>query len=495
MTDKISFPARLRQLATDDPARPVLIFSPITGPEETLTYKELDRASDRASHLFAERGVGPDSTVVIGLRNCPAHYVATWAAWKVGALVLPLSASLPPGEREGLLDLADAAAVVADWDLPGAIPEADIWARGHSEEPLPDVIPHPGKSIGSGGSTGRSKIIIDPNPLTCEPGVVPMGLEDLGLRLRQVQLIPGPLYHNSPFGWGSLLGIPAQHTLVLMERFDAARAVDLIERHRVNFVLVVPTMMRRILQLPGIQDRDLSSMQSTVHTAAPCPPWVKEQWIDLVGAEKVFEGFGATEAVGTTWIRGDEWLEHHGSVGRPRECDLKVLDETGHEVPAGTVGEIFMRPHAAGPTYVYRGSAPAKSTDDGFQSVGDLGWVDEEGYLYVADRRTDMIISGGANIYPAEVEAALVQHPEVDDVAVIGLPDDDLGRRVHAVIRPRILSAPPSIGDLKRHSENQLARSKVPRSWEFVSELPRNDMGKIRRSALLAEREQTVQAT
>jgi bile acid-coenzyme A ligase len=307
------------------------------------------------------------------------------------------------------------------------------------------------------------------------------------MRIGQVQLIAGPLYHNSPFSWGPI-GLFEEHTLVVMERFDAARAVDLIERHRVNFGFLVPTMMKRILDLPGLRREAFASVHAFFHTAAPCPSWLKRAWIDLLGPERLYEAYGATEAVGSTVIRGDEWLEHPGSVGRPQDCDLRILDEDGRDVPAGQVGEIYMRPRAAGPTYRYLGSPPAAATPDGYVSVGDMGWVDGEGYLYLADRRVDLVIVGGANVYPAEVEAALLQHPQVQDVAVIGLPDADRGKRVHAVIQPRDPQAPPAVDALDAHCRTRLAPYKVPRSYEFLAALPRDESGKIRRSALVAER-------
>ncbi len=178
------------------------------------------------------------------------------------------------------------------------------------------------------------------------------------------------------------------------------RVVDAIERHKVNFGFLAPTMMQRIVRLPDVQERDFSSVEAFFHTAAPCPPWLKRAWIDLIGPEKLYEGFGATEAVGSCRIRGDEWLEHPGSLGRPVNCDLAILDEDWQPVPTGEVGEIFMRPHSEKPTYSYIGSDPARTTPDGFVSVGDMGWVDDEGYLFLADRRTDLIITGGANVYP-----------------------------------------------------------------------------------------------
>jgi bile acid-coenzyme A ligase len=298
------------------------------------------------------------------------------------------------------------------------------------------------------------------------------------------------LHHNFGNGW-LMIGLFEDHCLVLMERFDAARAVDLVERHGVTFMSLVPTMMQRILRLPDLAARDFSTVESVLHTAAPCPAWVKDGWIELVGAERVHEVFGATEGFGMCIIHGHEWLEHRGSVGRPVGCEVRILDDDRHEVPAGVVGEIFMRPlgmipneGAGAATYI--GSPPATATSDGFLSVGDLGWVDDDGWLFVADRRTDLVITGGANVYPAEVEAALSEHPGVRDVAVIGRPDDDLGKAVHAVVEPADPADPPLAEELKAFCRERLDGYKVPRTIEFVDELPRDEAGKIRRSALVA---------
>jgi bile acid-coenzyme A ligase len=280
---------------------------------------------------------------------------------------------------------------------------------------------------------------------------------------------------------------------ILLERFDAAQVADVIERYRVHCGTLVPTMMFRLARLPGIEGRDFSSIVSIYHGGAACAPWLKRKWIDLIGAEKLYEGFGSTEAVGETLIRGDEWLQHPGSVGRGVYCDIRILGPDREDVPAGVVGEIFMR-WKGGPrrTYRYVGQPQAETTPDGFASVGDLGWLDADGYLYVADRRTDMIISGGANIYPAEVEAALLQHPAIGDVAVIGLPDEEWGKRVHAIVVPAGPGDPPTSAALDTHCRSLIARYKVPKSYEFVPELPRNDVGKIRKSDLVAARAGTA---
>ena len=489
--DAISYGRRLGDLARERPDALALVFARRDGTERRHSWRELDRASNRIARLLATHGLGQGDWLVIGLFNRPEHALATLAGWKLGACVLPLSARLPPAERDGLLALADPALVLADWE-PAGRPQlglADLdRARGLDPGPLPDRISHPGKAVGSGGSTGRPKIIIDPRPWAAEPGDTFRGLGGrVGMSEGQNVLIPGPLYHNAPYCW-SHWALFEGSTVVLMERFDAELALDLLERHRIGWTTLVPTMMLRMARVEGFEERDLSALEGLMHTAAPCPAWVKRRWMDLVGPDKVFEAFGATEAIGTTIIRGDEWLAHEGSVGRPVGCEVRVLDEAGRDLPTGEVGELYFRlASGAPPDYEYRGSPPAPVTPDGFVTVGDLGWVDEEGYVFPADRRTDLIISGGANIYPREVEAILTEHPQVRDVAVIGLPDDEWSQRVHAVILAVEGTSPPT-AELEAFCRSRLVSYKVPKSFELIPDFPRDESGKIRRATLTAAR-------
>jgi bile acid-coenzyme A ligase len=260
--------------------------------------------------------------------------------------------------------------------------------------------------------------------------------------------------------------------------------LELIERHRIAYALFVPTMMQRIWRLPEAErDRfDLSSLATVMCSGAPSPAWLKRAWIEWLGPERIVEAYGGTERIAGTQITGVEWLAHPGSVGRPTGGrKVKVLGEDGRELPPGETGEVFMMPaQGPGTTYRYIG-AEAKPTSDGWESLGDLGWVDEDGYLYLVDRKTDMIVTGGANVYPAEVEAAIDAFPAVRSSAVIGLPDDDLGQRVHAIV-----DAPEGIDDgvLRAHLSEHLVPYKIPRSFEVVEQPLRDDAGKVRRSAL-----------
>jgi bile acid-coenzyme A ligase len=487
----ISFGRRLAEQAALHPARVAITFVQSDGSEDLLDWAGLDAWANRAARLLASHGAGPGATVCIALPNSLEHFAAALGAWRCGACTLPMSPRMPAHEFDAMTGLLDRRLVIADREGATLDRAAVSALRGEgaiSAAPLPDVIPHPGKAIGSGGSTGRPKIIMDPRPHARVPGEIG-DLARIGFRSHDVQLVAGPLYHNTPFVW-SHLGLFEGHHLVVLERFDAARCVDLIELHRCGFAFLAPTMMVRIARLPGIAERDLSSLHAVFQTAAACPAWLKRTWIGLVGPERVFEAYGSSEALGATRITGTEWLAHPGSVGRadPAVCDLRILDAELREVSAGTVGEVFFRPRCHPlPTYEYVGADPARSTPDGFAGVGDLGYVDEEGYLFLVDRRVDMIVTGGANVYTAEVEAALTEHPAVGDAAVIGLTDDEWGRRVHAVIEPA--GAAPSEAELAAWLRQRLTPYKLPKSYEFVAALPRDPSGKIRRSAMVAERE------
>jgi bile acid-coenzyme A ligase len=481
--------ARLSELTTEHPERDAIIFAPQQGPERSISWRELDRHSNQIARLLADLGTSNESIVVVGVWNCPEHFLVTYGAWKLGALVLPLRAILPAFERDQILELANPAVVFADWDdLPyPTLRPAELHgsAAEYSDEPLPNVYPHPGKAIASGGSTGRSKIIID---RTWDPTTAMTG-RSLGMEYGQIQLVAAPLYHNSPM-LISHGGLMTDHTLVVMERFNAEQAVEHIERRRISYFYFPPILMRRLALLPGIEERDLSSIEAMHSSAAPCPPWLKRRWIELIGAEKVHEVYGSTEGIGATIVRGDEWLDHPGTIGRPAGCELKILDENGNELPPGEVGEIFTRTtNPKGRTFEYVGAPPIKTSPDDFASVGDLGWLDEDGYLYLADRRIDMIVSGGANVYPAEVEAALSDHPGLADIVVVGVPDEEWGRRVHAIVQPTDPCNPPDVQELDARIRLRLASYKAPKTYEFVTELPRNEAGKIRRTQLVTERE------
>ena len=314
--------------------------------------------------------------------------------------------------------------------------------------------------------------------------------ETLGLGSGSVQLVPGPLFHNAPF-ITSCQGLLRGATLVVMKRFDPVAMLKLIEQYRVTWIQVVPTMLQRVWRLADEDrlSRDVSSLQVVFSTGGPFPAWLKEAWAGWIGPDKLLEAYGSSEQYGgSTLVTGEEALRKPGTVGRPRYGPPRIVDEDGRQVGIGEVGLIYFQ-RLQEPNYHYLGAE--SQIVDGWETLGDMGYVDEDGYLFLADRRVDMIITGGENVFPAEVEASLDQHPDVRSSVVIGLPDDDLGQRVHAIVdigRHDGTTADVGQADLVAFLADRIVRYKIPRTVELVSEPLRTDAGKVRRSQLRDER-------
>jgi bile acid-coenzyme A ligase len=493
-----SFGSRIAGLADAHPEKLALAFMASDGREELVDWRTLDQRANQMARLLGEAGAGPGTTVTLAIPNSPTHVTAAIAAWRVGACVLPVRADVPSWERRRLLDLARPEVVVGDWEEAG---DSRLYPRELEAsvdlpaEPLDDRVADPFLAITSSGSSGLPKLIVSLEPGLYDPDATTyQTAAAMGSAGEEVQLVPTALYHTNGFRIAHS-GLQRDETVVLMERFDAARAVELIERHRVTRVTMAPIMLLRISRLPGIEKRDLSSLRSVLQGAAPCPPWLVRWWIERLGAEKFFIAYGASERIGVTMIRGDEWLRRPGSVGRGMRTDIRILGEDGAELPPGEIGDVYMRQsYAGGPTFRYVGAPPPPATPDGFLTVGDLGKLDEDGYLYLVDRRTDMIVTGGANVFPAEVEAALLEHPSVADVAVVGVADPEWGRRVEAVVEPTDPRNPPSEGDLKAHCKVRLASYKVPKRFHAVGRLARGETGKINRAEIARSLEDPARA-
>ncbi len=474
----VPYGRRVTDLAAEAPDAPAFVFE-----ERVLTLGALEHSANRRAREFARRGVSAGAVVTLVLPNGFEWLENCLAIWKLGAVPNPLSSRLPQRERDAILERANPALIVgldaAEAGGRPSVPAGFEPDAALSDAPLPDATPPHERALASGGSTGAPKLILPRNPGLYDPEA-PSAL----FKARAAVLVPGPLYHAVPFS-AAWQGVFGGAVVVLMRRFDASECLALIEKHRIDRVHFVPTMMQRIWKLPDAErrSRDVSSLEFVMTGSAPCPAWVMRAFIEWLGPDVMHESFGPSERIGGTFITGREWLAHPGSVGRPMgNAQLRILDpETLEDMPAGEIGEIFMLPQSGpGSTYRYVG-ANARRTADGWESVGDMGRFDGDGYLYLGDRRSDMILSGGRNIYPAEVEAALDEHPTVRSSCVIGLPDDDLGNRVHALVE---LAHEVSDAELRAHVAERLVHYKVPKSFERVSEPLRDDAGKVRRSGL-----------
>jgi bile acid-coenzyme A ligase len=486
-SEPVSYGRRLSQIRAERPDDSAFVFVSQGGEERDVSWRELDEASNRVARLLGDRGIGPGSTVVTALPNSVAHVVAMYGAWKTGACVLPLRWDLPEWERERVLEVARPSLVIGEWEPVTApvLRPTELEAPDYSSAEVPDRVASPARAIATSGSTGTPKIIVLRDPGVAIPGggTGPAG-KFLGHHDGQVQLVPAPLYHANGF-YVLQFGLFGAQRIILMERFVAELAIELIERHRVNTFAGVTIMLQRMARVPGVEDRDLSSLESVLHGGAPLPEWVARRWMELIGPSHFFVSYGSSENAGIALANGEQWLAHPGTVGHPFLCTARIVDDGGAHLPPGQVGEIYLRwDEQSGTSFEYSGEAKARRTADGFSSLGDLGWMDDDGFLFLADRRTDMIISGGANIYPAEVEAALSEHPDVVDVAVIGVPDPEWGSRVHAVVQLRPDGPAPTTEDLRDHCRHRLAAYKVPKTVEFTAQLPRSAAGKLRRTSL-----------
>jgi bile acid-coenzyme A ligase len=483
MSDQQSLGARARELAQERPDEVAVRHVAIDGREIKATWAEVDRRSDQLAGALAERGLGTGDRLGLGVRNSIEFVLCTLAAWKLGATPVPIRWDLPEWEFSRLREVVDAKVFLDAGDM--------AWIRATDTRPvpeLPDVFAPSDVGICSSGSTGTPKIIVSHRQgVYLDVLATPMMQNWRAVERPQTILVLAPMYHTNGFSTQyTLLG---GDRLVIMEKFDAARVVDVIERHRISTFTATPTMLQRIADLPGVDDRDLSSIDWILQGAAPMPRSLVHRWIALIGAARIIMAYGMTESIGLTVLRGDEWLDHEGSVGRGfRGTEVRILDDAQRDVAVGEIGDIYLRnPLYGGSEYL--GEAPAmRGTDDGFFTVGDLGSVDADGYVYLVDRRVDVIITGGANVFPSEVEAALIDHPQIGDVVVIGLSDPEWGRRVHAIVAPSAHGARPTADDVIAYAKGRLAAYKVPKTVEFVDEIPRSAATKVNRGRLIEAR-------
>jgi fatty-acyl-CoA synthase len=489
--------------AEHTPDKPAIVLAK---SGEVVTYAQLEDRSVRFARALRARGLNIGDHIAIVLENHRAFLEVTWAAQRSGLHYTAVNRHLRPSEVQYVLDDCGAVAIVSSaemaevvsvldtsrlrarisvaGDLPGFESYDEVIAS-ESSEPLPDEC-EGREMLYSSGTTGRPKGVHKPLPATplgdpsAPPVQIAQGLLATGAAEGAVYLSPAPLYHAAPLVF-SMSWQRLGATVVVMENFDPADCLDAIQRYRVTHGQFVPTMFVRMLRLPKEQreNYDVSSLRTVVHAAAPCPVAVKRQMIDWWGPI-IHEYYSGTEDIGTTYITPQEWLEHPGSVGRPmNECHIVGAD--GEEVPEGDEGIVYF---AGGRPFEYHND-PEKtasiSNEKGWRTLGDIGRLDADGYLYLTDRAAHMIISGGVNIYPQEAENVLAGHPDVADVAVIGVPDEEMGEAVKAVVQ---LTDPAQASDdtaaaLIAWCLGELASYKCPRSVDFVAELPRDPSGKL----------------
>ncbi|MGH9157554.1 MAG: AMP-binding protein [Acidimicrobiales bacterium] len=496
--------------AAAHPAKPAYVLG---GSGETVTYGQLDDASRRLARALHDRGMRTGGLLAIVLENSAAYLQVVWSAQRSGLYYTTVSPRLTPAEAAHILNDAGATALVTSTAqaalatalvplTPGIgtriVVGGPLPAHERIEDVLAGVSGDParpeteGRSmLYSSGTTGQPKGVRKPLP------GVPLGTPKVDVILgvgqmlydfddEMVLLSPAPLYHAAPL-WFSTAVTRAGGTVIIQERFDPSAFLRLVGDHRVTHTLVVPTMFVRLLRLPEAERAaaDLSSLRCCIHGAAPCPVAVKHQMIEWWGPI-VNEYYGATEGNGFVACTSDEWLARPGTVGQSLAGTIHVLDDDGRELPPGRPGTIYVQD---GPGFEYHND-PARTAgahnDRGWSTLGDVGYLDDEGWLFLTDRRAFTIISGGVNVYPQEAENTLISHPRVLDAAVFGIPDEDLGEVVHAVVQPvDMAEAGPDLADeLVAWCRGRLAGYKCPRAVDFDPALPRDQTGKLFKAGL-----------
>jgi acyl-CoA synthetase (AMP-forming)/AMP-acid ligase II len=490
----------------------------MAGSGFTQTFAELDAAANRLSRLLRSAGLHPGDHIALCMENHDRYLEVLWGCHYAGLVYTAASSRLTSGELAYILGdcgakafitskyVADQAAeIVRDTPgvelrlmLGGTIDDHDSYEEAtarQSSEPLADRVAG-NDMLYSSGTTGRPKGVMhtfDPQPLESTAMAVAQLLQLLfGATTDSIYLSPAPLYHAAPLRF-----CMAMHTLgctvVVMEHFDAEHYLQLVEDHRITHSQVVPTMFVRMMKLdPAVRaSYDVSSLQCVIHAAAPCPIPVKKGIIEWFGPV-IHEYYAGTEGNGFVYCNSEMWLAHEGTVGTPINCVVHICDDDGEEVPVGESGTIYFE---GGATFEYHNDAEKTKGSrhpKGWSTLGDVGYLDAANYLYLTDRKAYMIISGGVNIYPQEAENVLVTHPDVIDVAVFGVPNDDFGEEVKAVVEPRQMPADDAAAavlasKLITYCKSQLADVKCPRSIDFRPALPRHPTGKLYKRLLKDE--------
>jgi fatty-acyl-CoA synthase len=501
---------QIRDTAVATPDKPAIIMHP---SGTVVTFGELEARANQLAHLFRAAGLVEGDAVAIMMENSEHMHAVMWAARRAGLYYVPINTHLTAAEVAYIIDNSSAKAIVGsgglrdtlaglDAELPSGLPavllivdgELDGWRRYPECVADQPVTPVPDEIEGdllqySSGTTGRPKGIkraLPHLPPSEVPGLM-SALIGFWMHPDAVYLSPAPLYHTAPSVW-SMQTQAGGITTVILEKFTPEGALEAIQKHRITHGQFVPVMFTRMLKLTESvrTSYDVSSLERVMHAAAPCPVEIKKQMIEWWGPI-VDEYYASSEAIGSTLITAEDWLTHPGSVGKSMMSALHILDEDGNELPAGEAGEIYFE---GGFDFEYLND-PAKTASsrdsNGWKTVGDIGYLDEDGYLYLTDRRHHMIISGGVNIYPQEAENMLVTHPLVMDAAVFGIPDDEMGQRVKGVVQTvDAADATDAFADeLLTWLRDRLSHYKCPRSISFEAQLPRTDTGKLFKQELI----------
>ncbi|WP_242825210.1 bile acid--CoA ligase BaiB [Proteocatella sphenisci] len=480
---------QLKYIADYKPDDTAIIYIDKEEKTSFITWSQLYIQSNKLAWMLMEKNIKPGSVIMVAWPNCIEHIIAAFAIWKVGACYLPVSSKTADKEFVEIGDMISPTIAFAEFEVPG-VPITLNYKKmyesmeGQSEEMPEDIKADPNMISLSGGTSGNLKLIRQNMPSGISDDILQIWFHMSGMGFEQRQLLLGPLFHGAPHT-AAFNGLFSGNTLVIPRNLCAGNIVRLIKKYQIEYAQMVPILLNRIIKIPGLKIEDFDSIKAICHTSGYCSDWLKKRWIDLLGPEKIHEIYSMTEVIGLTCIRGDEWLKHTGSIGRPI-CNGKVSirNNQGKELPPRELGEIYMTfPDGCFDTE-YMNKEQLETTKDGFRSVGDFGYIDEDGYLYFVDRRNDMLVTGGENVFVNEVETALLRHEGIMDAIVVGIPDEEWGRLIHAVIES---TTGISEEELRTFLRQYLSPYKIPKTFEFVNNLTRVGNGKTDRDRILRE--------
>ncbi|MEE2878570.1 MAG: acyl-CoA synthetase [Pseudomonadota bacterium] len=476
---------------------------------EVVTFGQLEERSNQIAHLFRDNGIKPGDTIAIFAENNARYFELAWAAQRSGLYYVCISSRLTAPEVQYIVEDSGSRILIASaglgavssavkaitnldayWSVDGDINGYERLETLQADKPATPIADEMAGTdmLYSSGTTGRPKGIrpqLELGMKIDEPSAL-MGLAQLLAKAQgddMVYLSPAPLYHAAPLRW-CMTFTRFGATLIIMEKFDPEKFLELVEKYKVTHTQLVPTMFVKMLKLPEeVRSRhDVSTLRAAIHAAAPCPIPVKQQMIEWWGPV-IEEYYAGSEGNGMTWINSNDWMNHKGSVGKPVLGELHICDEEGNELPVGEAGTIYYSgttpPNYHNDPEKTKGALNPKHSD--WSTLGDVGRLDEDGFLYLTDRKAFMIISGGVNIYPQEAENVLITHPKVADVAVIGIPNEEFGEEVKAVVQPQegVEPSPELEEELLEFCRSQLAKIKCPKSVDFDPALPRHPTGKL----------------
>lgn len=479
---------QLANIAKAKPDDPAIVYISPKNTESVMTWRALEELSNRIAWYLMDQGIRSGKSVVVALPNIPTHIALAFGIWKAGACYVPVSDRLP---RRNLLEICGCVSpslVVTNRWKPSkyfslSSTKLKEVCQEYPAEMPPDTLAVPNLANCTGGTSGKTKVVLQNMPAGGSDEGLRAWFAMTGMRFEIRQLLAGPLFHGAPHSV-AFNGLFCGNTLYMPSCFDQRAIVALIKKHQIEYVQLVPTLMQRIIKMPDFNPEDLGSLKVLCHTGGVCSPDLKKEWFRILSPEKIYEIYSMTECVGITSIRGDEWLIHEGSVGKMPCGSIAIRDDNGQDLPVGQAGNIYMSWTENAPEIGFLNSPPPEISKDGFRSVGDIGYIDNDGYLYFVDRRSDMIVTGGENVFANEVETVLKKSKKVLDVVVVGIPDKEWGHRIHAIVETK---EPVSDKSLIRLALDYLPPYKIPKSFEFVDEIPRNANGKVVRSTLVEQ--------